>query len=173
MNEGGRVVCSNAAAAAAAAAVTGQSDSLLGAIGPRGSVECNVHCASSCLGTRCQGCWSDCRGQFIRALEWRELSAGGTESPGEVMAIDYRRAAPGDLAACIEIRGKTRQNAVSARRLVELGITEASWAAQVEASKPRATTALSMTISQALVSARRKRAKWLCWRSSLSMSGKV
>lgn len=39
----------------------------------------------------------------------------------------YRAATPEDAADCIVIRGKTRQNAVSAQRLASLGITAESW----------------------------------------------
>lgn len=42
-----------------------------------------------------------------------------------------RAARPDDIAACIRLRGLTRENAVSAQRLAELGITEASWSGQV------------------------------------------
>jgi len=38
---------------------------------------------------------------------------------------------PSDIAACIELRGKTRENAVSVERLKELGVTHASWSADV------------------------------------------
>lgn len=48
------------------------------------------------------------------------------------MTFTFRPATPSDIAECITIRGKTRENAVSAARLAELGITEASWSAQVE-----------------------------------------
>jgi ribosomal protein S18 acetylase RimI-like enzyme len=47
------------------------------------------------------------------------------------MPFKLRPATPQDIACCIEIRGRTRENAVSAARLAELGITEASWSAQV------------------------------------------
>ena len=47
------------------------------------------------------------------------------------MPLKIRPATPRDIAACIEIRGRTRENAVSATRLAELGITEASWSTQV------------------------------------------
>jgi len=47
--------------------------------------------------------------------------------------IHYRIAEPADIARCIDIRGKTRENAASAARLAELGVTEASWSAEVEA----------------------------------------
>lgn len=39
-----------------------------------------------------------------------------------------RRALPEDSAACIALRGKTRENAISAQQLERLGITAATWA---------------------------------------------
>jgi GNAT superfamily N-acetyltransferase len=47
------------------------------------------------------------------------------------MSFFLRPAVPSDIAACIALRGRTRENAVSAARLAELGITEASWSGQV------------------------------------------
>ena len=47
------------------------------------------------------------------------------------MTLSYRRAVPSDIAACIELRGKTRENAVSVERLKQLGVTQASWSADV------------------------------------------
>jgi ribosomal protein S18 acetylase RimI-like enzyme len=47
------------------------------------------------------------------------------------MTFTYRRALPSDIAACIELRGKTRENAVSVERLKQLGVTHASWSAGV------------------------------------------
>ena len=47
------------------------------------------------------------------------------------MPFSLRLAIPQDIASCIEIRGLTRENAVSATRLAELGITESSWSGQV------------------------------------------
>jgi len=47
------------------------------------------------------------------------------------MPVDFRPATPADIAACIDVRGRTRENAVPAARLAQLGITQASWAAQV------------------------------------------
>ena len=47
------------------------------------------------------------------------------------MTLIYRRAVPSDVAACIELRGKTRENAVSVERLNQLGVTHASWSAGV------------------------------------------
>lgn len=44
------------------------------------------------------------------------------------MTIHYRPARPDDAAACIDLRGRTRENAFSATQLAELGITADSWA---------------------------------------------
>ena len=43
------------------------------------------------------------------------------------MALTYRNAIPQDIAACIELRGRTRENAVSVERLRTLGVTHESW----------------------------------------------
>jgi ribosomal protein S18 acetylase RimI-like enzyme len=48
-----------------------------------------------------------------------------------IMTLNFRPATPQDIATCIEIRGRTRENAVPAARLAELGITEVSWSRQV------------------------------------------
>jgi pimeloyl-ACP methyl ester carboxylesterase/ribosomal protein S18 acetylase RimI-like enzyme len=45
--------------------------------------------------------------------------------------LTYRPALPSDIAACIELRGKTRENAVSVERLKKLGVTHDSWSAEV------------------------------------------
>lgn len=47
------------------------------------------------------------------------------------MHLPIRPAAPADIPACIDLRGRTRENVISASRLAELGITESSWSAQV------------------------------------------
>ncbi len=47
------------------------------------------------------------------------------------MDIDFRPAAPDDIAECVRLRGLTRENAVPAERLAALGITVESWAGQV------------------------------------------
>lgn len=47
------------------------------------------------------------------------------------MPIHYRPALPADAAACIDLRGRTRENAFSAAQLAELGITVDSWAAGI------------------------------------------
>jgi GNAT superfamily N-acetyltransferase len=41
--------------------------------------------------------------------------------------LTYRPAVPQDIAACIDLRGKTRENAVSVERLKSLGVTHESW----------------------------------------------
>ncbi len=43
------------------------------------------------------------------------------------MNFIYRPAIPADTAACIDLRGKTRENAIPADRLAQLGITLDSW----------------------------------------------
>ena len=45
--------------------------------------------------------------------------------------LEYRVARPADIEECIEVRGQTRQNAISASRLAELGITVDSWREKV------------------------------------------
>jgi ribosomal protein S18 acetylase RimI-like enzyme len=47
------------------------------------------------------------------------------------MSITYRTAVPNDIAACIELRGKTRENSVSIERLKALGVTLESWSSDV------------------------------------------
>lgn len=46
-------------------------------------------------------------------------------------SLEYRVAAPSDVATCIDIRSRTRENAVSVKRLAEVGITVASWSKDV------------------------------------------
>ncbi|HLO93183.1 MAG TPA: GNAT family N-acetyltransferase [Burkholderiaceae bacterium] len=47
------------------------------------------------------------------------------------MDIDCRPALPEDIAACVRLRGQTRENAIPAERLAALGITVESWSGQV------------------------------------------
>ena len=47
------------------------------------------------------------------------------------MNIIYRRAVPEDTAQCIAIRGRTRENAISAERLAAKGVTFESWAQDI------------------------------------------
>lgn len=42
-------------------------------------------------------------------------------------SLEYRTAVPSDAAQCVELRGKTRENAVSPSKLAALGITIESW----------------------------------------------
>ncbi|KAB8036635.1 GNAT family N-acetyltransferase [Janthinobacterium aquaticum] len=49
-----------------------------------------------------------------------------------ISPLHYLPAHPEDAAAFVALRGQTRQNAISAERLAELGITAASWADMME-----------------------------------------
>jgi len=49
------------------------------------------------------------------------------------MHLEIRQALPEDAAACVHMRGMTRENAVSAERLRDCGITEQSWAEDIRA----------------------------------------
>ena len=42
--------------------------------------------------------------------------------------LTYRPAMSEDIPACVELRGKTRENAIPAERLARMGITIESWA---------------------------------------------
>lgn len=48
------------------------------------------------------------------------------------MLPHYRPATALDAADCIRVRGLTRENALSAQQLAELGITEESWSPRVQ-----------------------------------------
>ena len=48
------------------------------------------------------------------------------------MSYTFRPATPADVEACIAIRGRTRQNAISASELAARGITAATWGRDVE-----------------------------------------
>jgi GNAT superfamily N-acetyltransferase len=47
------------------------------------------------------------------------------------MSVVYRPAVPADAAACIDLGGRTRENAFSVEQLAALGITVESWAAGI------------------------------------------
>ncbi len=47
----------------------------------------------------------------------------------------YRRAVVADAADCVRLRGRTRENAVSAQRLAEVGITVESWGNDIRTGK--------------------------------------
>jgi len=53
------------------------------------------------------------------------------------MNPDYRLALPEDIDACVDLRGRTRENAFSVEQLQDLGITVDSWRAAVEHGKFR------------------------------------
>lgn len=46
--------------------------------------------------------------------------------------FDYRPAVSSDAEECVELRGKTRENAISASSLAELGITATTWGSSIE-----------------------------------------
>ena len=47
------------------------------------------------------------------------------------MNLSFRPAVPEDAAACLELRGKTRENAISVERLKAIGITLESWMGEI------------------------------------------
>lgn len=47
------------------------------------------------------------------------------------MTLHFRPAVPADIPACVQMRGRTRENAVSPERLAEMGITVDSWSGDV------------------------------------------
>jgi GNAT superfamily N-acetyltransferase len=51
------------------------------------------------------------------------------------MTVNYRRAVPQDAAACVLLRGQTRENAVSRERLATYGITVESWADDIRSGR--------------------------------------
>jgi GNAT superfamily N-acetyltransferase len=51
------------------------------------------------------------------------------------MTLSFRSASPDDISTCIDIRGKTRENAVSVARLREFGVTLESWRHDVATGK--------------------------------------
>ena len=50
-------------------------------------------------------------------------------------SLQYRPAVPADAAACVLLRGQTRENAVSAERLARAGITVQSWGDDIAAGR--------------------------------------
>jgi GNAT superfamily N-acetyltransferase len=47
------------------------------------------------------------------------------------MNVTYRKAVPEDAAACIDLRGRTRENAFSVAQLAAVGVTLESWRAGI------------------------------------------
>src|SRR5688500_1079066 len=62
----------------------------------------------------------------------RDPSGTPERTSRTLMALAFRSAIPADIAACVDLRGKTRENAASAERLAAVGITVASWADDVK-----------------------------------------
>jgi GNAT superfamily N-acetyltransferase len=52
-----------------------------------------------------------------------------------VATIHYRPAVSADAAECVALRGRTRENAISAATLASLGITAGSWASNIETGR--------------------------------------
>ncbi|AJC22881.1 GNAT family N-acetyltransferase [Pandoraea pulmonicola] len=59
------------------------------------------------------------------------------------MNILYRPAVPDDTLACIELRGRTRENAFSKDELAAIGVTAESWRAGIESGAVPGYIALS------------------------------
>lgn len=55
----------------------------------------------------------------------------GTTTTHSRPALEYRAAHPDDVPACVDLRGRTRENAVSVERLRAVGITVESWSSDV------------------------------------------
>lgn len=51
------------------------------------------------------------------------------------MPLALRRARPDDAPACVELRGRTRENAIPVERLRAAGITAATWSADIASGK--------------------------------------
>ena len=65
----------------------------------------------------------------VLADEW--LSGPHVATPRSAAQLRFRRATADDVPACLILRGKTRENAISAERLASMGITVQSWADDV------------------------------------------
>jgi len=55
--------------------------------------------------------------------------------PAAATPWQYRPAVPADAAACVVLRGKTRENAVSAERLARAGITVEAWGSDIQSGR--------------------------------------
>ena len=69
-------------------------------------------------------------GDLLR-MAWNQMNANPPLGWGVAGPLAYRAAQPEDAAACVWLRGQTRENAVSPERLQSLGITEQSWAEDI------------------------------------------
>jgi ribosomal protein S18 acetylase RimI-like enzyme len=54
---------------------------------------------------------------------------------GIVATLQFRRAVSADAAECIALRGRTRENAISAATLASMGITTGSWGNSIETGR--------------------------------------
>jgi GNAT superfamily N-acetyltransferase len=72
-----------------------------------------------------------------------EQSVGAISAPafvgprglGAVTALQYRPAISADAAECVALRGRTRENAISAAALASMGITAESWGNSIETGR--------------------------------------
>ena len=69
-------------------------------------------------------------GDLLR-MAWNQMNADPPLGIGAAEPLAYRAAQPEDAAACVWLRGQTRENAVSPERLQSLGLTEQSWAEDI------------------------------------------
>ena len=62
-------------------------------------------------------------------------SSRAASDPRDASAFAYRPAVADDASACVALRGRTRENAVSAEHLASYGITVESWAADIASGR--------------------------------------
>jgi ribosomal protein S18 acetylase RimI-like enzyme len=60
-------------------------------------------------------------------LKEAQMERSQPEMSSEVASLQFRSALPEDAGSCIDLRGKTRQNAFSAEALAAIGITLETW----------------------------------------------
>jgi ribosomal protein S18 acetylase RimI-like enzyme len=63
------------------------------------------------------------------AIDWANRRRDGGDAMG---MLDYRPAVSSDAEACVELRGRTRENAIFASDLASLGITARTWGRSIE-----------------------------------------
>lgn len=56
----------------------------------------------------------------------------GVDAAGMITGIECRAAVAADLPACVRVRGRTRDNPLSAEHLASLGVTSDSWSPLME-----------------------------------------
>lgn len=87
------------------------------------------------------------------------------------MTITYRPAIPEDAAACIALRTRTRENAVTEAQLADAGITCETWSAGIEAGLYPGFVALDGTKLAGYCFGHRDTGKSLCWRCCRNTKG--